>query len=233
MKKIKFYLDFDGTITKTDVVDMMLDRYADKAWQKVEKQWQQGKIGSRECLSKQVVLLRMTPDDLTALCREVKIDEYFISFLKCLKEFQIPVRILSDGFENVIGQVLGRELKEYPDLLLSLSIFSNKIEWTPAGPKAVFLSEDSCRHGCANCKPEVIKNTAWADDTIFFAGDGLSDRYAAQLANISFAKGKLLQYCIDQDLNHLPYEHFGQIEDWLRKNYEAIRSSYEIHPEMS
>ena len=225
MKKFKFYLDFDGTITQNDVVDMMLERFADKSWQVIEKEWQNGKIGSRECLSKQIALLKASPEDLALLCQEIKIDDYFISFLKCADELSIPVRIVSDGFDYVIRQVLNRVLKDHPDLLQALPIFSNKIEWVSSSPKAIFSSGKLCDHGCANCKPEIIRQTASKEDMVLFVGDGLSDRYAVQRADISFAKGKLLQYCRDQRLNHVPYEHFGQVEEWLLKNYTTLKSN--------
>ena len=54
---IKFFVDFDGTITKKDVVDMILERFADPSWKTVEKDWTEGKIGSRECLTKQLALV--------------------------------------------------------------------------------------------------------------------------------------------------------------------------------
>ena len=52
VKRIKFFIDFDGTITLEDVVDRVLDRFASGEWKKVEREWVEGKIGSRECLSR-------------------------------------------------------------------------------------------------------------------------------------------------------------------------------------
>src|SRR5471032_695977 len=39
--------DFDGTITRTDVIDTILERFADPSWEAVEDEWLSGKIGSR------------------------------------------------------------------------------------------------------------------------------------------------------------------------------------------
>ena len=57
VKGIKFFIDFDGTITLEDVVDRVLDRFASGEWKKVEREWVEGKIGSRECLSRQMSLV--------------------------------------------------------------------------------------------------------------------------------------------------------------------------------
>lgn len=232
MQHVKFYLDFDGTIAETDVTDMVLERFAAKEWQDVERLWQAGEIGSRECLSRQIALLKATPADLEKLCHEVKVDRHFIPFLLYARSIGVPVRVVSDGFDFIIKRVLARELREYPMLVADLPIHSNKLEWTPAGPRAVF-NEEICHHGCANCKPEVIKDTAMPDESILFVGDGLSDRYAASISNVTFAKSKLLTYCRENDLHHVPYEHFGQVEEWLRKNHELLRNRHVTRPTLS
>ncbi len=224
-KNLKFYVDFDGTITQTDVVDRVLERFADKAWQEVEAEWQSGKIGSRECLDRQVAFLKTTPEALEAFCADVKIDAHFIDFLKSARELGVPVAVVSDGFENVIHPVLKRVLAPYPELLKALPVYANRIEWAHGRPKASFFSAAVCAHGCANCKPEAIRKTAATDDRIVFIGDGLSDRYAAKRSDLTFAKGKLLRYCAEEGINHLPYQNFGRIEEWLRENAAAAKSS--------
>src|SRR5438876_1154800 len=44
------FLDFDGTITRRDAIDAILDAYADPQWLDIEDAWKSGRIGSRECL---------------------------------------------------------------------------------------------------------------------------------------------------------------------------------------
>lgn len=38
------YLDFDGTITKKDTVDIFLTSYAKDGWQEIKEAWFEGKI---------------------------------------------------------------------------------------------------------------------------------------------------------------------------------------------
>ena len=52
------FCDFDGTITTHDVATQLLVELADPAWAVLEAEWEQGRIGSRECLAKQVPLIR-------------------------------------------------------------------------------------------------------------------------------------------------------------------------------
>jgi 2-hydroxy-3-keto-5-methylthiopentenyl-1-phosphate phosphatase len=59
--------DFDGTITRTDVIDSILQRFADPSWEAIENAWLAGDIGSRECLSRQLSQVKATPTQLLDL----------------------------------------------------------------------------------------------------------------------------------------------------------------------
>ena len=58
-------VDFDGTVAPDDPTDRLLERFADPLWRVVETAWQTGKISSRECMQKQVDLLRVSPRSST------------------------------------------------------------------------------------------------------------------------------------------------------------------------
>src|SRR3989338_9076748 len=107
---VRFFVDFDGTVTTTDVVDLMLERFAAKEWRSVEKDWSEGKIGSRECLSKQIALLHASREDLRKLSLEIQVDPYFQEFLKTAASFSGPVTVVSDGFDVMIHEILQRQL---------------------------------------------------------------------------------------------------------------------------
>jgi 2-hydroxy-3-keto-5-methylthiopentenyl-1-phosphate phosphatase len=46
---VRVFVDFDGTISLEDTTDVILERFADPEWRKVESEWLAGIIGSREC----------------------------------------------------------------------------------------------------------------------------------------------------------------------------------------
>ena len=56
---------------------------------------------------------------------------------------------------------------------------------------------------------------------LVFVGDGLSDRFAAQVAHVTFAKNKLLKFCREKEIKHLPYADFREIEAWLAKEMKG------------
>ena len=54
-------IDFDGTIAPDDPTDHLFERFADPYWRVLEDDWQSGRMSSRECMQRQVDLLRVSP----------------------------------------------------------------------------------------------------------------------------------------------------------------------------
>ena len=212
---VQFFIDFDGTITTTDVVDLILESFADSAWRTVEKEWASGKIGSRECLERQIGLVSATEAEVSDLLSSVRLDPGFEDFLKKAGSLRVPVTIVSDGFRWVIQKVFEKNLKDSARLLKDIPVFANDLSWKdPGGPQAVF-PEAPCEHGCANCKVAAIRRSYPHDLRPVFVGDGLSDRFATAEADIVFAKGKLAAFCDERGLSYRPYSTFNDIKDWL------------------
>ena len=137
--KPQFFIDFDGTITRSDVVDMILERFASPEWKKVEAEWAAGKIGSRECLSRQMALVSMKEADLKSILKDVEVDPHFASFMKRAAEFNVPVTIVSDGFFSVIREVVKGKVP----------IYANDIKFSGKKVSMVFPKGEACEHGCA------------------------------------------------------------------------------------
>src|SRR5215468_11093611 len=64
--KWQVLIDFDGTVAPDDPTDRLLERFADPLWRVIEEQWQSGLISSRQCMQRQVDLLRVSPEALDA-----------------------------------------------------------------------------------------------------------------------------------------------------------------------
>jgi len=54
-----------------------------------------------------------------------------------------------------------------------------------------------------------------------FVGDGLSDKYAADVADVVFAKTKLADYCYENSIPHNRYRNLGQVAESLEKALES------------
>ena len=217
MGKIKFFVDFDGTITKKDVVDMILERFADSAWRQIEQKWQSGEIGSRECLRRQIALVRADKKTFFEFLKTVQVDPGFPEFLKLTQRAEIPVAIASDGFREIIEAVLSTSLNGAKAFADAIPIFSNLLDWSGDRLEARFSAQTPCEHGCANCKVRVIDAHSTAGEQVIFVGDGLSDRFAAQRADHVFAKGALLNYCTKNNIMCERYSGFEDVCRWIEK----------------
>ena len=110
--KAILFLDFDGTITRRDAVDAILEAYADPEWLAFEAEWRAGRMGSRDCLQAQMALVRASRQQLDSLLDEIEIDEGLTPLLELCAAHDIPAHIISDGFDYCIRRILFRAQQE-------------------------------------------------------------------------------------------------------------------------
>lgn len=208
MKKLKtIYCDFDGTITKNDTLTKFFELYADNAWLDIEEDWKNGKIGSKECLRKQLELVSdLSSEILNNYINSIEIDDYFAEFYKVLKSYDIKLVILSDGLDFFIKRTLEKyNLSEIP-------YFSNSLILNDYTPTQICLSVEfnnsnpNCENASGTCKCSKIE-----DSSFCYIGDGLSDRCIAKKANLLFAKKSLKKYCDDNKIKYIKFETFKDI----------------------
>jgi 2,3-diketo-5-methylthio-1-phosphopentane phosphatase len=209
------FSDFDGTITQVDVTDAILTRLADPGWMKVEEEWIRGEIGSRECLARQMGLVAASRAELDQVIDQIEVDPGFFNFYRFLKRRRIPFYVVSDGFDYVIRRVL-RRAGINGALRNGSRLFSSSLK-VGRRPLVTYFTHPSagCEHGCATCKPWIIRQFAAGHAPVIFIGDGLSDRFAIEQADVVFAKDRLLEFCRDRGIECHAFERFSQIEPML------------------
>src|SRR5882762_7793307 len=126
--KVILFLDFDGTITRRDAVDAILEAYADPEWLTFESEWREGHLGSRDCLRAQMGLVRASREQLDALLDEIEIDEGLIPLLEVCAAHNIPAHIVSDGFDYCIRRILSRASRRVHALLRGARICASRLE---------------------------------------------------------------------------------------------------------
>jgi 2,3-diketo-5-methylthio-1-phosphopentane phosphatase len=211
-KKPILFLDFDGTITKRDAVDAILESFADSRWLEIEEDWKQGRIGSRECLAAQMRLVRATKDQIDALLDSIEIDEGFVKLLDTCAERGVEVHIISDGFDSCIKRILARPALNLQARMNRVRVFSSHLEAVRDRWEVDFPSfHQSCGHGCATCKPAIMSLLNPSGGPTIFVGDGLSDKYAATSADLVFAKDKLAALCHEQRIAHRQYRNLADV----------------------
>ena len=145
--RVRIFVDFDGTISFEDTTDVVLERFADPSWQKVEAEWLAGHIGSRECMKRQVELMRATPEELDTLCEEIPLDPHFPDLVALCRQKGIPLTVVSDGLDRTITRMLSRFDIDVP-LLDNKLVYLGDRSWTIEFPYA----DANCEAGAGNCK---------------------------------------------------------------------------------
>jgi 2,3-diketo-5-methylthio-1-phosphopentane phosphatase len=215
------FTDFDGTITRLDVTDVVLAQLAHPSWQEVEQEWTRGLIGSRECLERQIALVDASAQELHALIDAVPIDPTFAAFYRFTRKRGIPLYVLSEGFDYWIERILKRAGVNGP-VRNGTHMFSSALRLEgrrliPSFPH----SAPPCEHGCATCKAALVRRLGRGKHPVVFVGDGLSDRFAVDEADVVFAKRHLLAYCQEHGKACFPFDTFAEVEQAIAALMEA------------
>jgi 2,3-diketo-5-methylthio-1-phosphopentane phosphatase len=187
LSRAAVFLDFDGTISTVDVGIHLLERTAPHDdWWELHEQYERGELGSRECIFDQWSLVRGTEPELRAIAAEVVIDPGFVPLVGALRDAGAEITVVSDGFGFYVHDVCDP---------LGLRVLTNAIDFDAGELR--FPHEDRCCpcSTCGVCKQAPIKDARHQGLTTVLVGDGASDRKAALLADVVFAKGSLAQWC--------------------------------------
>jgi len=202
LERSAVFVDFDGTITQTDTGVHLLERLGAPEWRDISDAYARGEIGSRECLLDEWDLLPRDETRLRAAVREVELDPGFVPLLEALRAAGAQVTVVSDGFGFHAEEVCAA---------IGVPVLTNRVDW--ATGELEFPHEDRCCpcSTCGICKQAPIKDAQHGGLTTVLVGDGTSDRKAALLADVVFAKGVLARWCALNGVAHVPFETLADV----------------------
>ena len=204
LARTSVFLDWDGTVTVVDTGVHLLERLGPPAWRDLDDAYRRGEIGSRECLARQWALLPAEEARLRAVAAEVPLDPGFGALAAGLRAAGAEVTVVSDGWGFYLEEACAA---------LGLAVLSNTVDWSTGDLR--FPHRDRCCpcDTCGTCKQAPVRDARRRGRRTVFVGDGVSDRKAALLADVVFAKGDLAEWCDDLDV---PYRPFGALDDVRR-----------------
>jgi HAD superfamily phosphoserine phosphatase-like hydrolase len=200
-------VDFDGTIATADLSDEVMRRHAPlDEWAPLERAYLDGRIGSRELLTRQAALLDDRDGAIEVVGRGEGHDPTFVAFATSLIGRGVAVEVVSDGFGFFVEPALrAMGLSQVPVFTASTTFDAGRVEIEfPNGHPRCFV--------CGTCKRERILVHRRAGRHVVFVGDGYSDLYAAAHADTVFAKDHLAELCRER---HLPFEAWTDFADVL------------------
>ncbi len=214
----RMLVDFDGTLVEPNVAIILVEEFcADgkRVAHEIDELLHTGKITLREAWSRQVALL--DPHRLSEMAEWAVRNTPFRAGAKELIAFlerhHIPTTIVSGGLDFYIDPILRHAGIDLP-------VFSDRIRPTGNGGLELLhpFGHATCRL-CGICKAQLAYPFPAPPLRTAFAGDGSTDRYAAEVADLVFARRRLKLYCDKAQIPYFPFEDFhpviAQLSQWL------------------
>lgn len=208
MKKIAILCDFDGTVAREDVGNLLFQTFsdADECLDTVD-QWKQGLISSRDCLKREAAVARASREALDHFITQRQLDPYFKDFVDFAGRRGMEIVIVSDGLDYYIERMLMRSG------LAHIDFFANALHLHDHTLHVQFPYYDmlDCR-SCGNCKTYHMEKYKANGYFVVYIGNGLSDRCPSKYADFVFAKGDLLDFCKENGVESTEFRNFRDVE---------------------
>jgi 2,3-diketo-5-methylthio-1-phosphopentane phosphatase len=209
MRKIAVLCDFDGTVARDDVGNLLFRTFTrnGEAMRVVER-WKRGEMSSRDMLEEEASLARVDQDALDLFLGERNLDPYFKDFHDFARRRGIEVVIVSDGLDYYVESLLVRHGLGHLDFFANHLQFNGGDGFGVTFPWHNLLECTDC--GC--CKTHHLYRYREQGYFIIYVGDGLSDRCPCETADFVFAKGDLLAHCREKGIAHVEFDNFRDVE---------------------
>ncbi len=201
--------DFDGTITRSDVAEDLLEAFAPRAWWEIEQLHRARKIGTREALVRQFALVRARKEDLLRFVDEhVRLDDTFPDFVAYCRDRQVRLEIVSEGLDVYLHFLLEKWGIDIPAR-------TNRAMFEDGRMTIAYPYADATCTLCGTCKLLRLFELRTQGYRIAYVGDGHSDLCPAVEADLLFAKDELADLCREEDIAFIPFESFTDVRRGL------------------
>jgi HAD superfamily phosphoserine phosphatase-like hydrolase len=197
-------IDFDGTLTDHDTLDLICQTWAPDAWREAEEELTAGRWTLEQVIEHEFAAVAASREEVLALVHER------VSLrpgLPALLETCVQRVVVSSGFTTLIQPVL-------LDHGIDLPIVAHDAVFTPEGATVTFRAREDCGSCGERCKRDEVLRRA-DGRTLAYVGDGWSDRCAALAANLVFARAGLARFLDDEGVPYLPFEDFDDVREGL------------------
>jgi 2-hydroxy-3-keto-5-methylthiopentenyl-1-phosphate phosphatase len=201
-------VDFDGTITEQDLLDTIAQTFGDEdVYREVDEGLDDHSLTLNEVIRREFEPVRAPLDEVRDWVLEnVRVRPGFRELVALVRERGWRLVIVSSGFRELIEPILEREG------LADVELLSNTVDPDPEGWNVGFRVSETCEVCGQPCKRSTA--AALADGTeLVYVGDGYSDRCAAELADLVFARRGLASYLEERGV---PFERFEDFHSVAR-----------------
>jgi 2-hydroxy-3-keto-5-methylthiopentenyl-1-phosphate phosphatase len=214
---VEIYCDFDGTITTRDSFDFVLETLALAGWEEIEQKWERDEITSRDCMRLQTELIPRPWSNIETALKEVQFDPSFAPFAQWCLSSGVKLYVVSDGVDRIIKHLLEREGVQVDCVWSNRMVEKATGQFTLEFPYAA----GDCPLGICKC---ALLERAGTEITRVVIGDSKSDFCWSKVADLLFAKKKLLDYCRNEGLAHIEFDDFKTIQKALMDRFVLMRT---------
>ena len=209
--------DFDGTVCREDVGDRFFQHFVPAArhaeWEELISAYDSGRIGSRECLTRECEMIRVTPAQVRDFAAGFEIEPSFRGLWDAARAHGAALVVVSDGLDIYIRAILDRAgLPEVP-VLANHAAFEGDV----LRPEYPWAGRGCGR--CGNCKGHHVETARRSGHApVVMIGDAHSDVCGAIAADRVFARATLARLL---DARGVPCERlrdFGDVRRGLAWN---------------
>ena len=192
---VRLVLDWDGTVTERDTLDLVLQEFGDPdIYERVE-----GQLGRTLTLNE---VIEQEFETVTAPLEEVV--PWLLEHVRIRPGFAQLARaqrplIVSSGFRELIEPVLERE-----GLLDAVELRANSVEARPDGWRTHFRVTGRGEACGEPCKRSDLPSGV----VVVYAGDGHSDHCVSLAADRVFATGSLADWLDERGVSYRPLTDF-------------------------
>lgn len=219
MSERTLVVDFDGTVTKTDLLDTIASRFGDPVvYQEVDDGLDEGRLSLREVITREFrPVTRPLAEVVDWELENVELRPGFRELVELAEERGWRLVIVSSGFHELIEPILEREG-------LEVEVHANRVDPRPDGWVVDWRYDESCDTCGESCKRSIVRRFADGGE-IVYVGDGYSDRCAAEASDEVFATRGLARYLEERGVPFEPFDDFHQIAAKLRDGGFAARGT--------
>jgi 2-hydroxy-3-keto-5-methylthiopentenyl-1-phosphate phosphatase len=201
-------LDFDGTVTDEDLIDVLVRDWSPEVWQRTETALAAGELPLNDVLVEQLSGVRATEQQVIAFLEErATIRAGLPELIEFCRERFIEPVVISSGFHEVIEPILHRHGIDVP-------VIAHRAAFSAEGATVTLIAREAC-HVCGEeCKRADTARLA-NGRPVAYVGDGVSDRCAAASADLVFARAALARYLERDGIPFLPFDDFADVQAGL------------------
>jgi 2-hydroxy-3-keto-5-methylthiopentenyl-1-phosphate phosphatase len=198
-------LDFDGTVTESDLLDRIALEFGDPAvYQEVEDGLHEGRLSLREVIVREFEPVTAPLEEAVDwVLDRANVRPGFAAFVRSAQAAGWDVHVVSSGFEEFIEPILEREAVE-------VELHANRLDARPDGWRVVWRYPDDCDVCGESCKRSLLPA-----GQVVYVGDGYSDRCAALASDRVFATAGLARYLAEHGKPFEPFTDFHALSEAL------------------